>query len=150
MKTLLKWLSWFSVSLLVLAFTIPKASAQGIAGYWYNAEKDAQVEIYKATDGKYYGKIFWLKNQNDATGKPKTDINNPDAKKKSTPLMGLILLRGFTKDSDTEYSGGTIYDPKSGKKYDCKITVKSANELSIRGYIGFSMLGRTTIWTRSN
>ncbi len=64
--------------------------------------------------------------------------------------MGLLLLKNFKKDNEKEYSGGTVYDPKSGKTYDCNITVKSSKELSIRGYIGVSLFGRTTIWTKAN
>lgn len=148
MKTL-QWLGWIGLSILLLAFAIPKASAQDITGLWYNAEKDAKVQIYKATDGKYYGKIVWLKDPMDENNKPKTDKKNPDEKKRNTPVLDLIILRGLTKDNDKEYSGGTIYDPKSGKKYDCELKVKSATELSIRGFVGISLIGRTTVWTKA-
>ncbi|WP_190277321.1 DUF2147 domain-containing protein [Taibaiella lutea] len=138
-------------SLLLLLGTTFAANAQKekVEGNWLNQEKDAKIEIYKARDGKFYGKIVWLKEPN-RDGKPKTDINNPKENMKATPIMGLLILKGFNKDDDTSYEDGTIYDPKNGKTYSCKITVKDANTLSIRGYIGISLIGRTTTWVRSN
>ncbi len=115
---------------------------------WYNEEKTAKIQIYKATDGKFYGKIVWLKVPN-ADGKPKTDNNNPDKNRKSDPLLGLALLKGFKKDGDKGYDDGTIYDPKNGKTYSCKITNKG-DLLDVRGYIGFSFIGRTTVWTKAD
>lgn len=116
---------------------------------WYNQEKTAKVQVFKATDGKYYGKIVWLKEPNNEEGKPKVDKNNPDKAKKGTPLMGLQLLKGFKKDGDTEYEDGTIYDPKNGKTYSCKINRKGET-LEVRGYVGISLIGRTTIWTKAD
>ena len=81
---------------------------------WYNEEKTAKIQIYKATDGKFYGKVVWLKVP-DADGKPKVDKNNPDKKKQNDPVLGLVLLKGFKKDGEKGYSDGTIYDPKNGK-----------------------------------
>ncbi len=63
--------------------------------------------------------------------------------------MGLQLLKGFKKDGDTEYEDGTIYDPKNGKTYSCKINRKGET-LEVRGYVGISLIGRTTIWTKAD
>jgi len=41
-----------------------------------------------------------------------------------------------------------LYDPKKGKTYTGMITLKDANTLALRGYIGFSFLGRSSTWTR--
>jgi len=147
-----KRISAFILSaLLVLLGTAFAANAQKekVEGIWFNQEKDAKIEIYKAKDSRFYGKIVWLK-EPLKDGKPKTDFNNPKKNLQSTPIIGLLILKSFEKDSDNEYEDGTIYDPKNGKTYSCKITVKDANTLSIRGYIGISLIGRTTTWTRSN
>ncbi|GIS21656.1 MAG: hypothetical protein CM15mP122_1620 [Bacteroidota bacterium] len=45
--------------------------------------------------------------------------------------------------------GGTILDPKSGKIYDCYISLEDDNTLKVRGFLGFSLLGRTQIWKRN-
>ncbi|MCB0468882.1 MAG: DUF2147 domain-containing protein, partial [Aequorivita sp.] len=51
------------------------------------------------------------------------------------------------KDGD-EYNDGTIMDPNNGKVYKCYIELDGPNKLDVRGYIGFSLLGRTQTWTR--
>jgi uncharacterized protein (DUF2147 family) len=115
---------------------------------WYNAEKTSKIRIYKATDGKYYGKIVWLKNPTDTNGKPRTDKENPDEKKQSNPLMELLILSGFSLTNDTNVlEGGKVYDPNNGKTYCGKLTLKN-NSIDMKGFIcSMSFLGRTTQWT---
>jgi len=122
------------------------AQAQKIDGVWLNEEKDAKIQIYKAVNGKYYGKIIWLK-EPLKNGKPKADENNPKDNLKGQPLINLVILKGFDQDGE-KFSEGTIYDPKNGKTYDCKMTFKGKT-LAIRGYIGVSLFGRTTTWERA-
>lgn len=117
---------------------------------WYNQEKTSKIQVYFAKDGKYYGKIVWLDKLNDEkTGKPKLDKENPDDALKSTPVMGLLILKGFSVSADDKnlYTGGTVYDPKNGKTYCGKLTYKG-NTLDLRGFIcSASFLGRTSTWT---
>lgn len=147
MKTIIKM--WGLIIFMVLG-CINMSQAQSILGNWLNEEKTAKVQIFQGTDKKYYGKIVWLQNPLDDQGKPKTDKNNPNTKLRNTPLMELLMLKSFNKINDQTYEDGTIYDPKNGKTYSAIITVKGNNQLAIRGYVGVSMFGRTTVWTRSN
>jgi len=122
-------------------------NSDDILGVWLNEDKDAHVEIYKKRD-KYFGKIVWLKFPIDEeTGKPKVDDENPDEELRDQPVLGLVLLEDFVFDRD-EWDSGSIYDPKNGKTYDCYMELKDYDNLKIRGYIGISLLGRTTYWTR--
>jgi uncharacterized protein (DUF2147 family) len=130
----------------VLGTKLVNAQNDKIEGFWFNDKKDAKIQIFKARDGKFYGKIVWLKDPLK-NGKPKTDEKNPKADLKSKPLVELVILRGFEVDGDT-YDDGTIYDPENGKTYDCKMTYKGKT-LAIRGYIGISLFGRTTTWERT-
>jgi uncharacterized protein (DUF2147 family) len=132
-----------------------QSKADKIVGYYLtyddetNAEK-SQVQIFKATNGKYYGKIVWLKEPNK-NGKPKVDDKNPEAKLQSRPVMGLLILKDFVYNgSDNEWNDGTIYNPSSGKTYNCYMNFESATNLKIRGYIGASWmgLGKTAHWTK--
>lgn len=120
--------------------------AQSIEGLWWNEESTAKVKIYKAKNEKYYGKIEWLK-EPLKDGKPRVDEHNPKEAKRSDPLLGLIVLKGFIKDSKEKYEDGTIYDPKNGKTYSCHMHLKG-NKLEVRGYVGISLIGRTATWTR--
>ena len=122
------------------------AQTDKIEGFWFNDKKDAKIQIYKAGNGKFYGKIVWLK-EPLKDGKIKADDKNPKANLKSQPLVNLIIPKEFEKDGDV-YTEGTIYDPDNGKTYDCKMTYRGKT-LAIRGFIGFSLFGRTTVWERT-
>lgn len=119
-----------------------------IVGYWLNEEKDAKIEVYKEKD-KYYGKVVWIiKDENPDGTSPKLDSKNPDDALKKQPIIGLVILKDFVFDDD-EFEDGTIYDPKSGKTYSCFMKFESKDELFIKGYIGFSFIGRSSVWTRT-
>ncbi len=132
---------------LMLGSKAVMAQTDRIEGLWYNAEKTAKIQVYKAKDDKFYGKIVWLQEPN-RDGKPKLDMYNSDESKRNQPEMGLLVLKGFKKDGDILYDDGTVYDPKNGKTYSCKVTYKT-DHLDIRGYVGISLLGRTTTWTKA-
>lgn len=132
--------------LAVLSFTASAQKADAILGTWVNPNGEDHILIYKKAN-KYFGKLDWIKYPNDETGKAKTDKNNPDEALRTRPELGLELLKDFTFDGDDVYDDGTIYDPKNGKTYSCKMTLEG-NQLKIRGYIGISLFGRSEIWTR--
>jgi len=137
--------------LLFLAFSFSRICAFGqadpIERLWYNEEKTAKIQVYKGQDGRFYGKIAWLKVP-DRDGKPKVDGHNPDHDRRNDPELGLVILKGFKKDGARGYNDGTIYDPTNGKTYSCKMTM-DGDVLDVRGYVGFSLLGRTTKWTKA-
>jgi len=126
---------------------IAKAQTDKLEGLWYNDIKSAKVLITKESNGKFYGKVVWLK-EPLKNGKPKVDELNADEKLRSRPRLGLPVLADFVKDGDDKYTDGTIYDPNNGKTYSCNITYKGKT-LAIRGYIGISLFGRTTTWSRA-
>ncbi len=119
------------------AQTVPQ---DAVVGVWFNAEKDGKVQIYKQ-GSKYYGKIVWSKN-------PRKDTENPEPKLRTQELMGTTILKNFDFIGKS-WENGTIYDPKNGKTYSCIIKTKGTNSLDIRGFVGISLLGRTTNWTKT-
>ncbi len=133
--------------LLVLLFSTVLSWSQEVVGLWYNDAKDAKIEVYKATNGKFYGKIVWLEEPN-RDGKPKVDKFNTNKKLQTRPIMGLVILSGL-EQKGTAFENGTIYDPKSGKTYSCTVKNNGKDKLNIRGFVGISMLGKTTTWTRA-
>lgn len=139
---------FITILLTCFSITVFAQSPDAITGVWKTGEGNGHVEIYKNGD-KYQGKIVWLKEPNDEkTGKPKTDINHPDKANHNRPLLGLVNLWGFKHKGGNEYDGGRIYDPKNGKEYKCVMTLKDANTLDVRGYVGITLIGRTDKWTR--
>ena len=122
------------------------AEGDAILGNWLTEEGKAEVEIYKC-NREYCGKIVWLKEPINDEGKDKTDVNNPDPEKKGRKIVGLNIVWGFKYDKYGKWVGGKIYDPDNGKTYSCKMTLEDDN-LNVRGYVGISLLGRTTVWTK--
>ncbi len=125
------------------------ALAQDITqGTWYNQEKTAKIQFFKQGD-KFFGKVVWLKEPNE-NGKPRTDKENPDAKLKTRPILGLVNLKNFVQDGKGAWVDGEVYDPKNGKTYSCKMSLVSPVKLDIRGYIGISLIGRTEHFTKAD
>ena len=123
--------------------------ADKILGVWQTGSGKGRIQITKYGE-KFGGKIIWLKEPNDSNGNPKLDKKNPDDAKKKNTTLGINNLLGFSYEGKGKYENGTIYDPENGKTYKCIITMEGDNILKVRGYIGFSMIGRTDTWTRVN
>ncbi len=133
----------FSISLMGQTY-----QEDAILGKWYNQDQTAIAKIYKE-NGKFYGKLIWLKEPLDPfTKKPKLDKNNPDESLRNRPVLNLLFLTDFVYD-DGEWEDGKIYDPKTGKTYSCYMELKSPDKLKIRGYVGLAAFGKTTIWSKA-
>lgn len=137
-------------TLLLICFTIISLSinSQTIFGKWHSTnddtgEVDSVVEIYKK-NGKAFAKIIEIKDPNRQTAV----CDKCKGKNKNKPILGLEILTGLEKDDD-EWSGGKILDPRNGKVYKCFIKLEGADKLKIRGYIGFSLIGKTKYWQRA-
>jgi uncharacterized protein (DUF2147 family) len=144
-----KYLIRLALMMLAVAFFKFSAKAQTdpVEGLWYNDIKSAKVQITRESNGKFYGKVVWLK-EPLKNGKPKVDELNADEKLRTRPRLGLPVLANFEKAGENKYTGGTIYDPNNGKTYSCTMTYKGKT-LAIRGYVGISLFGRTTTWERA-
>ena len=70
--------------------------------------------------------------------------------RKDKPIIGLELMRGLKKtDGKDVWEGGTIVEPDSGTVYKAKVTpIEGGAKLEMRGFVGFSLLGRTQTWIR--
>ena len=129
----------------VLMHAAPAALANDIVGLWDADE--SRVEIYACGD-LLCGRIAELDEPLDEDGNKKLDKENPDPALRSRPIIGMDLIAGFLRKSETKWSGGTIYDPRDGKTYKCVITLKPDGTLNVRGYVGISLFGKTVVWTR--
>ncbi len=108
-------------------------------------EAKSHVEIYKAGDGTYEGKIVKL-------------LLSPQDKKcaecpgdrKNKRLVGMVILDGL-KQYDDYWKKGAILDPESGSEYKCSVWFENGNkdELKLRGY-HWTGLYRTQTWYRVN
>lgn len=120
--------------------------AQSILGQWETYDdktntKKAIIEIYKQEDA-YFAKI--VKNfvrAEDAV------CEKCEGAKHNQPIIGLVIIENL-KENDDEFDGGTILDPQSGDVYKCYLKLIEENKLKVRGFIGFSLIGRTQYWLR--
>jgi uncharacterized protein (DUF2147 family) len=141
-------------AVLIAAAPCLAAHADDILGVWFNSEKDARIEIAKCGE-KYCGTVVWLKEPNypeeskdGIPGTPKIDHHNPDPSLRKGPIIGLRIVDDFSFAGENLWKDGRVYDPKNGKTYKGKMTLVSPMQLDLRGYIGISLVGRTTTWTR--
>ena len=136
-------------ALLFCITAMTSMQSQSVIGKWKtiddaSGEAKSIVEVFSKS-GKIYAKVV--------------DILDPAAKNnlckqcsgedKNKPILGLTIIKGLSKDG-SEYNSGEILDPKNGKLYKCALTLESKDKLKVRGYIGFSLLGRTQYWHRVN
>ncbi len=129
------------------------AVSEPVLGIWKTEAEKSHVEIFKS-GGKLCGKIVWLKepaytdSKEGPVGAAKTDTNNPDPARRARPIVGLQIMEGFSAAEGDRWENGTIYDPESGKTYRCKMKLTAPGRLEVRGFVGVSLFGRTTVWTR--
>ena len=136
-----------AINIFVYVLTIFFYQNQDVQGLWITEDdetgkKKSEVLIYKEGN-TVYGKIINLLLPED---KGKLCLNCKGVNK-NKPIEGLLILKDLILEEDT-WEGGTILDPKSGKIYDCYISLEDNNTLKVRGFLGFSLLGRTQIWKR--
>ena len=129
---------------LALSFTTAVSAQKGsgpdaVLGQYWTPAKNAKIQIYKQ-NGLYYGKTVW-------TERSGLDTLNPDPRKRSESLLGLVFLTDFEYD-DGKYVDGEIYDPQTGNIYSCKMWLQDNGDLKARGYIGISLFGRSEVFER--
>ena len=133
--------------LIALLFIFSGFSQDSPIGIWQtvddnNGDTSSHIEIYEI-DGKLHGKILRILSEQTIfiCDKCKGD-------KKDKPVIGLEILWGMKKNKENEWKGGKILDPENGKEYKCKLKLAESDILEVRGYLGFSLLGRTQKWFR--
>ncbi|MYM94704.1 DUF2147 domain-containing protein [Duganella vulcania] len=142
----------FLALLITAALSIAPAFADDSSpvGLWKNIDdvSGKPKALIRITDnnGVLQGKIEQL-------FRAPTEDQNPKCEKcedarKNQPVIGLVIMTGLKKDGD-EYNGGEILDPDNGKVYRSKMHLTDGGKkLSVRGYIGVPMLGRSQVWVR--
>lgn len=120
------------------------ADSDGIAGVWWTPEHDGKIAISLDATGVASGRLIAVSPEDADT----VDANNPDTKLRFRPLLGLTILQGFSLDTDGRLTGGTIYDPDSGKTYYGTLTFDRDGRLLMKGSVFFSFFSRTEVMER--
>lgn len=125
------------------AFAAPK----DLSGTWLTGDGRAKIRIDRCGPGgsNACGKVVWLKSPSTDTGAPRTDLKNPDPKKRARPIIGLTLLDNL-KPEDESFAG-EIYNADEGKIYQVSLARESDSELNVQGCMLKVLCGSQT-WTR--
>ena len=137
-----------TLALLIAFSMVGFAQADKIVGKWKTIDdKDGSeksiVLIFKATNGRYYGKIEKLFKE------PEKLCTECEGANKNLPILGMMIINNLV-EKDGKLTGGTILDPKNGKVYKCNISLEKGSEkLNVRGSLDKSgWIGRSQTWIR--
>jgi len=151
---MLRKLTFLAVSAVIafgtLSFDLQKEKenpGDRLVGIWEPSNGRSRIKVDRIGN-KYYGRVVWLIEPNDADGNPRTDINNPNPDLRNVPLRGFRMCKDFVYQGDDTWSEGTLYDPNNGSTYSGTIKMRDDNTLDMRGYIGVEAIGRTAVWKR--
>ena len=130
------------------------AAPDSITGYWRTIDDRTGfakgiVRIDRATDGTYSATVVKAIPRPGYT--PKEFCINCPAPYTGKRIVGITHLTGLKQQSDNarQFDGGKILDPLSGKIYSCKARLSpDGRRLTMRGYMGVSLLGRSQSWLR--
>ncbi len=142
MKTLITFAFLIAISLSGFA------QVDKIVGKWKTIDdKDGSeksiVLIFKATNGRYYGKIEKIFKD------PEKLCTECEGANKNQPILGMMIINNMV-EKEGKLTGGTILDPKNGKVYKCNISIENENDkLSVRGSLDKNgWIGRSQTWLR--
>ena len=139
----MKRILFFAVTLL---FTVTLFAQNPLLGEWITVddatgEQKSIVRIYQADNGKYYGTIIQLLEENGEIAVC-TECTGEDHNK---PIVGLTIIRDMQL-KDNELRGGKVLDPDNGKFYYAKVYLKDG-KLILRGSLDKAgLLGRSQTW----
>lgn len=134
----------------LLSVIVSFAQVSKMLGDWdtiddRSGDKRSRVHVYKATDGKYYGKVQALYKKNaDGTYSDWDDV--PEEQKN---VIGMVILKELEPDGDV--LKGRCYDPESKKTYYGKVSYNAGkDQITLRGSLDkLGLLGRSQTWVRS-
>lgn len=125
----------------VAAGPVMAQTAEDAFGIWRHPENGSHVEMYKCGAGLCAKIVKVVDGQ-------KTDDKNPDAAKRSRPIVGLVIMTGAAKSGSSDWKG-QLYNRADGGTYSGTLTVKSKNAIDLTGCTA-AVFCKTVTWTRVN
>ena len=131
---------------------IPMAHGEALApdaivGTWEADDGTVKLDMFKAGP-EFQARMLYGNEIVEADNVTfKKDAKNPDAALRSRSLKNIVFITGL-RWADGEWSGGSIYDPSSGRTYNCKVAVKDG-KMHLRGYLGLPAMGQTRTFHRA-
>lgn len=140
--TLLSTLMFFSMTLKA------QSSYDTPVGRWrtfsdVTGKENGGVEIVN-NGGELLGRLFAGHSADFATKL----CDKCPGERHNNPMKGLLIMSGVRQRGD-EWGGGEILDPDIGKVYRVRLRLTDGGKkLLVRGYMGFTLFGRTETWVR--
>ena len=137
----------YLLAFMVVLFVPNTANAQEVydpEGLWLTENKRSVIEVEKC-GAELCGKIHWI-----IEGGMQVDSKNPDEKLRGKKMCGLRIMSNLKQSAQNGnyWLDGKIYKADDGDVYDAKIQMTTANTMTLRGYRGISLLGKSQIWER--
>jgi uncharacterized protein (DUF2147 family) len=123
------------------------AAVEPAAGIWMTDEGDGVVEI-RSCGEELCGYVYAVLRV-PHPDRPLVDARNEDPQLRVRPLCGLQVIGGLRRLSPQSWGDGWVYDPKVGKTYRVELSLQGSAALSVHGYLGTKLFGRTVAWTRA-
>jgi len=120
------------------------------AGFWQQVDDDGNVGgwfYFVEKNGVYEGRI--VKMFKKAGAPAHSDLcEKCEGDQKDASMLGLAIVKGMKRDGHN-YEEGHILDPRDGSLYHAKMELSpDGKNLSVRGYLGIPLLGKTQVWKR--
>jgi uncharacterized protein (DUF2147 family) len=143
MSTILK--SVLAAAAFACLLALP-ARAADPTGVWLTEGGKSRIRIAECA-GALCGTIVWLKEPNDAQGRPKMDRNNAEPALRNRPLVGVPILIDMKPNGPNKWSG-QVYNAEDGKMYTANLTSQGPNAVRLEGCVLGGLICKGQTWSR--
>lgn len=99
----------------------------------------------------FFGEVIQVNYAQEESADDQCMKCSPQDWRQNKPNLGLVILTDMKTDPSNplKLQGGKILDPSLGKIYDAQMTLShNGQSLEVRGYLLFTLLGRSQTWHR--
>jgi len=121
------------------------------AGLWEKVDASGRPEAWFVSwtaAGTYEGQIVKIFPKPGEPDPSQWRCTNCQGEQKNAPVLGITFIKGMQRHGLT-YENGTILDPRNGSAYSARMELSpDGHQLTVRGYLGISLLGQSQVWRR--
>lgn len=125
----------------LFAATAASSFAADAKGDWARPNGASKIRI-SSCGSALCGKLVWLR-------EPGADTKNPDAAKRSRPLLGVQVIQSMKPTKKGNQWKGKVYNAEDGKTYTGFIELADTNKLKLEGCVMGGLICKGETWTRS-